>query len=131
MYIYSTTGEHQLHCAAAGVMFPLLISLPRCGYSALLALAALLGLSIAPLPTVTSGVITSLLGPDKLNDAFGELYLCPRLVSEITRTSHSGILTFVRGGSAFLGPPLAGYLADCHHDFSMPFILSSGSHPTS
>ena len=77
MYIYSTTGEHQLHCAAAGVMFPLLISLPHCGYSALLALAALLGLSIAPLPTVTSGVITSLLGPDKLNDAFGELYLCP------------------------------------------------------
>ena len=131
MYIYITTGEHPLHCAAAGVMFPLLISLPHCGYSALLALAALLGLSIAPLPTVTSGVITSLLGPDKLNDAFGELYLCPRLVSEITRTSHSGILTFVRGGSAFLGPPLAGYLADCHHDFSMPFILSSGSHPLS
>ena len=58
-------------------MFPLLISLPRPGYSALLALAALLGVSIAPLPTVTSGVITALLGPDKLNDAFGEFFSCP------------------------------------------------------
>jgi len=86
-------------------LFPILLSFPH-RYSAYLAISATLGLSISPLPTVTSGIITDMLGSSKLNDAFG-------------------ILTFVRGASALLGPPLAGYLADYHHDFSLAFSMTA------
>ena len=50
----------------------MLLTLRHNTYSVFLAVSAVMGLSIAPLPTVTSGVITNILGADKLNDAFGE-----------------------------------------------------------
>ena len=53
-------------------MFPVLLTLRHNTYSAFLGVSAVMGLSIAPLPTVTSGVITNILGVDKLNDAFGQ-----------------------------------------------------------
>ena len=52
-------------------LFPILLSFPY-RYSAYLAISATLGLSISPLPTVTSGIITDMLGSSKLNDAFGK-----------------------------------------------------------
>ena len=55
------------------IIFPVLISLHANTYSVYLTLTALLGVVISPLPTVTSGIITSVLGVDKLNDAFGEI----------------------------------------------------------
>ena len=61
-------------------MFPILLTLRHNTYSVFLAVSAVMGLSIAPLPAVTSGVITSILGPDKLNDAFGEDKLYTRSV---------------------------------------------------
>ena len=104
-------------------MFPVLLSLDNT-YPIYLTISALTGLVLSPLPTVTSGIITSLLGSDKLNDAFG---INQTLLAPIRKFSLIvGILTFVRGGSALLGPPLAGYLSDYHHDFSLAFILSSG-----
>ena len=54
------------------IVFPVIISLHNT-YTVYLVLSALLGLVLSPLPTVTSGIITSLLGPDKLNDAFGKI----------------------------------------------------------
>ena len=56
----------------SGILFPVLLTLRHNTYSVFLAVSAMMGLSIAPLPTVTSGVITKILGADKLNDAFGE-----------------------------------------------------------
>ena len=56
----------------SGILFPVLLTLRHNTYSVFLAVSAVMGLSIAPLPTVTSGVITNILGADKLNDAFGE-----------------------------------------------------------
>lgn len=56
----------------SGILFPILLTLRHNTYSVFLAVSAVMGLSIAPLPAVTSGVITSILGADKLNDAFGE-----------------------------------------------------------
>ena len=56
----------------SGILFPVLLTLRHNTYSVFLAVSAMMGLSIAPLPTVTSGVITNILGADKLNDAFGE-----------------------------------------------------------
>ena len=95
------------YVSLSGIVFPVLMTLRHNTYSAFLAVSAVMGLSIAPLPTVTSGVITNILGADKLNDAFG-------------------LLTFLRGVSAFLGPPIAGYLADYHEDFTVPYILAAG-----
>ena len=54
-----------------GILFPVLLTLRHITFPVFLAISGVMGVAIAPLPTVTNGVITTLLVRDKLNDAFG------------------------------------------------------------
>ena len=84
-------------------------------------------MSLSPLPTVTSGVIVQLLAAEKLNDAFGKNeWKVESKDKYLISFLPPGVLTFIRGGSALLGPPLAGFLADTFSDFSLPFSLATG-----
>jgi len=90
---------------AVSAVFPALMPLAQ-SYPVLVVLAGVFGLLISALPTVTCSLLVDLLGIQNLNSSFG-------------------IVTFVRGGSALLGPPIAGFALDRLHTQAAPFVLSS------
>ena len=57
-------------------------------------------------PTVTTQLLMDLVGMKNLNSSFGAL-------------------TFIRGVSALLGPPLAGFLLDSLGGQAVPFFLAA------
>lgn len=75
-------------------------------YPVLVTLTAIYGFVISPLPAVTSKLLIDILGVTNLNNSFG-------------------VLTFVRGCSVLLGPPLCGYVLDKLNSQAAPFTLSS------
>jgi len=79
-----------------------------CGtYTQFLMISAGFGLFLSAVPTATSAVVVTLIGNQNLNSGFG-------------------ILTFVRGIAALIGPPMAGFIADHTGNHEYTFIASSG-----
>merc|ERR1712059_80549 len=70
------------------------------------AVAAIFGLLLAAIPSVTSSLLVDLLGIKHLNNSFG-------------------VLTFVRGVAAFIGPPIAGFVIETTQSLAAPFTVSS------
>jgi len=92
--------------SALACIFPALMPITSSSYSALLAVSAIFGLLLAAIPSVTSSLLVDLLGIKNLNNSFGAL-------------------TFVRGVSAFIGPPISGFVIDTTKSLAAPFTISS------
>jgi len=92
--------------SALACIFPALMPITSSSYSGLLAVAAIFGLLLAAIPSVTSSLLVDLLGIKHLNNSFG-------------------VLTFVRGVAAFIGPPIAGFVIETTQSLAAPFTVSS------
>merc|ERR1712080_431589 len=68
--------------------------------------SAMFGVSISAIPTVTTRLLVDIHGIHNLNSSFG-------------------VLTAVRGVSALLGPPIAGFVLDSLQDQAAPFYLAT------
>eukprot|EP00092_Neocalanus_flemingeri_P019535 GFUD01021165.1.p1 GENE.GFUD01021165.1~~GFUD01021165.1.p1 ORF type:complete len:446 (-),score=66.10 GFUD01021165.1:65-1402(-) len=100
----SALGITIITAAAASVLCALL---PSGHYWSLLAMSAVFGFIVSSGSTVSTPLIVDLLGIHHLNTAFG-------------------ILTFVRGVAALLGPTAAGFILDgVASSFSLPFYIAS------
>jgi len=87
-------------------VFPVLMPVLSSSYLLLVTVSASFGLLLAAIPSVTSSLLVSLLGREHLNNSFG-------------------LLTFVRGVAAFMGPPLGGAALSHLNTMQAPFTLAS------
>jgi len=88
-----------------GSIFPSLI--PSTGsYITLVTVSAVFGLIISAIPTVTTKLLVDIHGINNLNSSFG-------------------VLTFIRGIAALLGPPIAGFVLDSLQEQAAPFYLAT------
>lgn len=74
-------------------------------YGQLAAYSSIFGLAVAVFVSLRSIIMVELMGLDKLTSAFGLVIMC-------------------QGGSAFLGAPLAGVLADFYGNYDAAFYLA-------
>jgi len=94
--------------AAALILGSIPVSMiPTTGvYPVLVTVSALFGLIISAVPTVTTKLLVDIHGINNLNSSFG-------------------VLAFIRGVSALLGPPIAGFVLDSMQDQAAPFYLAT------
>lgn len=94
--------------AAALILGSIPVSMiPTTGvYPVLVTVSALFGLIISAVPTVTTKLLVDIHGIINLNSSFG-------------------VLAFIRGVSALLGPPIAGFVLDSMQDQAAPFYLAT------
>jgi len=76
-------------------------------YWSFLIVSSMFGTFLSAWVAVTSPVLVNMLGLDLLTSAFG-------------------VLTFVRGCAALLGPPTAGFIVDATGDLNFAFFISTG-----